>query len=97
MDKVQNRVRSGLDHAFHHYLSGIIPDRNRNTFLVHIHADIFNAGHKGRSSSGAVELALKTYSKRGALLYCVALPDFENWADFTSPVTALIRPLPIEG
>jgi hypothetical protein len=42
---------------------------------MHIHADIFSAGHKGRSSSGAVELALQTYSKRGALLYCVALPD----------------------
>src|ERR1700722_19940549 len=75
MDKVQNHVRFGLDHAFHHDLSGSIPDRNRNAFLVHIHADIFSAGHKGRCSSGAVELALKTYSKRDALLYCVALPD----------------------
>src|SRR6202522_2137311 len=75
IDKLQNHAGLGLDHAFHHNLSGSIPHRNRNTFLMHIHADIFSAGHKGRSSSGAVELALQTYSKRGALLYCVALPD----------------------
>jgi hypothetical protein len=43
-------------------------DRDWNIFLVHIHADIFAAGHKGRSSSGADELALKPYSTRGALL-----------------------------
>ena len=40
VDKVQNGVRFGLDHAFHHDLSSSIPDRNRNTFLVHIHTDI---------------------------------------------------------
>jgi len=34
VDKVQNHARFGLDHAFHHDLSSIIPDRNRNTFLV---------------------------------------------------------------
>jgi len=32
---------------------------------VHVHADIFGAGHKGRSSSGAVELALKTLLHQG--------------------------------
>jgi hypothetical protein len=45
VDKVQNDVRFGLDHAFHHDLSSSIPDRNRNTFLVHIHADILFAIH----------------------------------------------------
>ena len=37
----------GLDNAFHHDLSGAIPHRNRNAFLVHIHADLFRAVHKG--------------------------------------------------
>jgi hypothetical protein len=36
-------------------------------FLVCIHADIFAAGHTGRSFSGGVEFARKTYSKRGTL------------------------------
>jgi hypothetical protein len=71
-------VRFGLDHAFHHYLSSIIPDRNRNTFLVHIHADIFSAGHKGRSSSGAVEPALKTYSKSRLLRNSVDRPKINE-------------------
>jgi len=71
-------VRFGLDHAFHHYLSSIIPDRNRNTFLVHIHADIFSAGHKGRSSSGAVEPALKTYSNSRLLRNSVDRPKINE-------------------
>ena len=40
IDKLQNHARFGLDHAFHHDLSGTIHHRNRNAFLVHIHADI---------------------------------------------------------
>src|SRR5258708_22890144 len=40
-------------------------NRHRNTFRVHVHADIFGAGHKWRSSSGAVELALKTLLHQG--------------------------------
>src|SRR5713101_1147498 len=72
VDKVQNAVRFGLDHAFHHDLPGIIPDRNRNTFLVHIHADIFSASHIRVFLSGGVRAEhSKPYSKRGALLYCV--------------------------
>jgi hypothetical protein len=55
--KLQNGVRLCLDDTFHDDLAGSIPDRHRNAFLVHIHPDIFNiASHKGRSSSGAVEL-----------------------------------------
>jgi hypothetical protein len=34
VDKIQNDVRFRLDHTFHHELPGIIPDRNRNAFLV---------------------------------------------------------------
>src|ERR1700674_4176507 len=46
VEKVQKDVCFGLDHAFHHDLPDIIPDGNRNTFLVHIHADILRASHK---------------------------------------------------
>ena len=45
IDKLQNRARFRLDDAFHHDLPGSISDRDRNTFLVHIHADIFGASH----------------------------------------------------
>src|SRR6266478_2422748 len=65
VDKVQNDVRFGLDHAFHHDLSSIVTNRNRNTFLVHIHADIFSASHKGCSFLEELSSTLKTYSKRG--------------------------------
>jgi hypothetical protein len=34
---------------FHHDLSGSIHDRDRNTFLVNVHADILGAGHRGCS------------------------------------------------
>src|SRR6266403_18454 len=75
VDKVQNDVRFGLDHAFHHDLSSSIPDRNRNTFLVHIHADIFSADHKGAPPLERLSEALKPYSTRGALLYCRVGPS----------------------
>src|SRR6266478_5603615 len=65
VDKVQNDVRFGLHHAFHHDLSSIVTNRNRNTFLVHIHADIFSASHKGCSFLEELSSTLKTYSKRG--------------------------------
>jgi len=48
VDKLQNHAGFGFDDAFHHHLAGNIHDRNRNTFLVDIHADIFSADHKGR-------------------------------------------------
>src|SRR6266851_4097941 len=74
VDKLQNHARFRLDDTFHHDLPGIIPDGNRNTFLVHVHADLFSTGHKGCSFLEELSSALKTYSKRGALLYCVGLP-----------------------
>jgi hypothetical protein len=44
-----------------------IPHRNRNALLVYIHPDIFNiASHKGRSSSGAVELKHSNPTPQGA-------------------------------
>ena len=46
-EKLQNRARFRLDDAFHHDLPSIIPDRDRNAFLVHVHADILSASHKG--------------------------------------------------
>jgi hypothetical protein len=57
---------------------------NRNTFLVHVHADIFGADHKGRSSSGAVELALKTLLQKGRPFIMCGF-----WPDFTYPTTAV--------
>src|ERR1700738_3816401 len=44
-----------------------------NTFLVHIHADIFSADHKGAPPLERLSEALKPYSTRGALLYCVGV------------------------
>jgi len=46
IDKAQDRVRFGFDDAFHHDLAGSIPDRDRDAFLMHVHADIFIASHK---------------------------------------------------
>ena len=71
IDKLQDRARFRLDDAFHHDLAGSIPDRDRNTFLVHVHADIFSASHKRVFLSGRLRQALKPYSRRGTLLYCV--------------------------
>jgi hypothetical protein len=42
---------------------------------VHVHADIFDTGHKGCSFLEELSQALKTYSKRGALLYCRVGPS----------------------
>jgi alpha-L-arabinofuranosidase len=67
VDKVQNDVRISLDHAFHHELPGIIPDRNRNTFFVHILTDIFGVSHK----RAGLRQAPKPYSKGAPFLYCV--------------------------
>jgi hypothetical protein len=47
----------------------------RNAFLVHIHADIFSADHKGVPPLERLRQALKPYSTRGALLYCVRFTD----------------------
>ncbi len=49
VDELQNGARLGLDDAFHHDLPTRVHHCDRNTFLVHVHADIFSAGHKGCS------------------------------------------------
>jgi len=49
IDKLHNHAGFGVDDAFHHDLAGRISDGNRNTFLVHIHADMFGADPRGRS------------------------------------------------
>src|SRR6266478_1328422 len=101
VDKLQNHARFRLDDTFHHDLPGIIPDGNRNTFLVHVHADIFSTGHNGCSFLEELSSALKTYSKRGALLYYVALSDMYDKRGLSdsrrlvSPVQASIPELPI--
>ena len=46
MDELQKRACFGLDDTFHHQLADSIPHGNRNTFRVHIHADIFSASYK---------------------------------------------------
>src|SRR6266851_1759437 len=65
VDKIQNDVRFRLDHTFHHELPGIIPDRNRNAFLVHVHADIFSASHKRVFLSGGFEASTQTLLHKG--------------------------------
>src|SRR6202021_2953662 len=65
VDKFQNDVRFRLDHTFHHELPGIIPDRNRNAFLVHVHADIFSASHKRVFLSGGFEASTQTLLHKG--------------------------------
>src|SRR5467141_4859320 len=42
---LQNHADFRLDHAFHHDLSRSIHHRNRNAFLMYIHADILFAIH----------------------------------------------------
>src|SRR5215469_5567536 len=54
IDKVQDHVRFGFDDTFHHDLPGSIPDRDRDAFLMHVHADIFTASHKRVLLSGMV-------------------------------------------
>jgi hypothetical protein len=46
VDELQDGARLGLDDAFHHHLAEGVPHGYRNTFRVHIHTDIFSAGHK---------------------------------------------------
>jgi len=45
IDKPQNHAGFRLDYTFHYDLSCIIYHRNRNAFLVRIHADILFAIH----------------------------------------------------
>jgi hypothetical protein len=49
VDELQNDARFSLDDAFHHDLSRSIHDRDRNAFLVNVHADILDARHNGCS------------------------------------------------
>jgi hypothetical protein len=60
-----NHAGFRLDNAFHRDLSGSIHDRDRNAFLVHIHADIFGASHKGRSFLEGLSRTLKTLLQKG--------------------------------
>src|SRR3984885_5830237 len=73
VDELQNHTRLGLEDAFHHHLPGGIHHGNRNTFLVHVHADIFlTTCHKGCSFLEGLSQSLQTYSTRGALFIMCA-------------------------
>ena len=52
VEKLQNHARFCFDDRFHHHLAERISGGNRNTFLVHIHPDIFNVAtlHSGTMS-----------------------------------------------
>src|ERR1700758_3722498 len=70
--KLQDRARFRLDDSFHHNLAGSIPDRHRNAFLVHVHADIFSAAsHKRVFLSGWFVASTQTLLQKGHPLYCV--------------------------
>src|SRR6266404_368369 len=71
IEKLQNHAGFRFDHAFHHDLSGSIHDRDRNTFLMHVHADIFGASHKRVFLSGGVEPNTQNLLQKGRPLYCV--------------------------
>jgi hypothetical protein len=47
VDKLQNHAGFCFDDGFHHHLADRIHGGNRDTFLVHVHTDIFSARHKG--------------------------------------------------
>src|SRR5258707_14092474 len=68
VDELQKHARLSLYDAFHHEFSSSIHHCDRNTFLVHVHADIFSNLHKGCSFLERLSQALQTYSKRAALL-----------------------------
>ena len=54
------------DLTFHHDLSDSISDRDRNAFLVHVHADIFSgASHKRVFLSGWFEASTQTLLQKG--------------------------------
>src|SRR5260370_25300761 len=67
VDELQKHAPFGLDDAFHYEFSNSIHHCDRNTFLVHVHADIFSNRHKGCSFLERLSYALQTYSKRGRL------------------------------
>src|SRR5215469_9590909 len=48
------RVGLRLDDALHHDFAEGVPHGYRSTFRMHIHTDIFNAGHKRVLLSGEV-------------------------------------------
>ena len=55
-----------------------IHHRNRNAFLVNIHADILGASHKGCSFLEGLSRALKTYSKSRLLRNSVDRPKINE-------------------
>src|SRR5271156_5105207 len=93
IDKLQNHAGLRLDDTFHHDLSCTIPHRNRNAFLVHIHADIFGASHKRVLLSEGVEPSTQNLLQKGRPLYCVAFSDI--YPPRTPPVEE--RPVPLSG
>src|SRR5262249_1366418 len=89
INKLQDHARFGLDDAFHHDFAGSIPDRDRDAFLVHVHADIFTASHKGGAPFWMVwDKHQNLTPKRGAPLYCVFLFLHQEgcWGCFLWPV-----------
>jgi VWFA-related protein len=96
-DKLQNHARFRFDDTFHHHLPGIIPDGNRNTFLVNVHADIFSAGHKGvpfwRGSSRTLKTLLQNgrpFIMRRVIGHVVLSPLIMSLAKLIKPVSRLI-------
>src|SRR5947209_10950306 len=75
LDKLENGAGLGFEDGFHHQLAGRIQDRDRDRFLVNIHADILRAVHTGCSFLEGLRRTLKPYSIWGALLYCVGLSE----------------------
>jgi hypothetical protein len=73
-DKLQDHARFRFDDTFHHDLAGSIPDRDRNAFLVHVHADIFSAvSHKKAFLSGWFEASTQTLLQKGRPFYIASL------------------------
>src|SRR2546427_5645519 len=62
-----------------------IQDRDRDRFLVNIQADILRAIHRGCSFLEGLRRTLQTYSKRGALLYCVGFSECGPGAAWGGP------------
>src|SRR5712692_4465382 len=83
LDKLENGAGLGFDDGFHHQLARRIQDRDRDRFLVNIQADILCAIHRGCSFLKGLRRTLQTYSKRGALLYCVGC----NRIEFLEPLS----------
>src|SRR5215470_10943386 len=66
LDKLYDHARPGFDDTFHHDLAGSIPNRDRDVFLMHVHADIFTtASHKGVLLFGWFLVSTETLLQKG--------------------------------